>query len=152
MIVYPANWQRNYEELDHPHTVSEIIEILYDILKQLDVNHLAYSGGIDSTIMLSIMSKLFKSVHTYTISSRENHPDVLFARIGSEHYNTTHHEFIVDPTYKETDIFAQTSAEKCRMIEIDLLRNAASSSFEHPIPSVLAAQAEVERMTTPTDH
>ena len=110
MIVYPTNWQRNYEELDHPHTVSEIIEILHDILSRLGVNHLAYSGGIDSTIVLAIMSRLFKNVHTYTISSREDHPDVLFARVGSERYNTIHHEFIVEPTHKETDVFEGDNA------------------------------------------
>jgi len=110
MIVYPNNWKRNYEELDHPHTASEIIDILKHILKELNVNHLAYSGGIDSTVMLAVMNKIFKDVHTYTISFREDHPDILFARRGSECYNTVHHEFIVEPTYKETDIFEGDNA------------------------------------------
>ncbi|KKL05560.1 hypothetical protein LCGC14_2604810 [marine sediment metagenome] len=105
MIVYPDNWKRNYEDLDHFHTTAEIIEALYEVLKRLNVNHLAYSGGVDSTIMLAVMCKIFDEVHTYTISSRRDHPDVLFARRGSKIYNTIHHEFIVDPTHKETDIF-----------------------------------------------
>ncbi len=110
MIVYPSNWKRNYEDLDHSHTTLEIIEILSEVLKQLDVNHLAYSGGIDSTVMLAVMCKIFDEVHTYTISSREDHPDVLFSRTGSEYYNTIHHEFIVAPTHRETDIFEGDNA------------------------------------------
>ncbi|KKM60628.1 hypothetical protein LCGC14_1539930 [marine sediment metagenome] len=110
MIVYPKNWKIDYEDLDHPHTISEIIEVLYEVLKRLNVNHLAYSGGIDSTIMLAVMCKIFDEVHTYTISSRKDHPDVLFARRGSKIYNTDHREFIVHPTWRETDIFEGDNA------------------------------------------
>ncbi len=110
MIVYPKNWKIDYEDLDHPYTALEIIEILSEVLERLNVNHLTYSGGIDSTIMLAVMCKIFDEVHTYTISSRKDHPDVLFARRGSKIYNTTHHEFIVDPTHKETDVFEGDNA------------------------------------------
>ncbi len=105
MIVYPTNWKIDYEEFDHSYTVLEIIGVLRKVLKELNVNHLAYSGGVDSTILAAIMALIFDEVHTYTISCREDHPDVLFARQGSKICNTIHHEFIVNPTHKETDMF-----------------------------------------------
>ena len=86
-------------EADMPIDVAPIVErILKDAIYYINVNHIAYSGGIDSTIMLAILKQVYEVVHTYTISSRADHPDILFARLGSEFYNTNHHEFIVEPT------------------------------------------------------
>lgn len=112
MIVYPKDWNQNYEELSSFYfDPREIINELYWVLKRINVLHISYSGGIDSTIVLHILSRagresLFmdREIHTYTIASREDHPDVQFARKGSELYNTIHHEFIVEPTHEETDI------------------------------------------------
>ena len=109
MIIYPENWRRDYERLSSSFTLykynpyEEIKSDLHLILEEINVPHLAYSGGIDSTIMLHMMSMNYEEIHTFTISSRENHPDIQFARKGSEIYNTIHHEFIVEPTHKETD-------------------------------------------------
>ncbi len=107
MIVYPYNWEKDYSDYadaDYDIDVAPIVErILKDVIYYINVNHLAYSGGIDSTIMLAILKQTYKVVHTYTISSRENHPDVLFARLGSEFYDTAHHEFIVEPATLEAD-------------------------------------------------
>jgi len=108
MIVYPKEWQIKYEDLSQPNIILEIINTLREILKELNVDCLAYSGGIDSTVMLAIMCRVFDKVYTYTISSRANHPDVLFARQGSKFskfYKTIHREFIVAPTHKESDVF-----------------------------------------------
>lgn len=118
MIVYPDNWKQDYEELSsfyfNPH---EIVSMLYLILKEINVPYLAYSGGIDSTIMLHIMSAvcreaffIHREIHTYTIASRKDHPDIEFARKGSEFYNTIHHEFLVEPTRKESDRFKGDNA------------------------------------------
>ena len=113
MIVYPKNWNRKYEELNslYLNPCEEIGSALYLILKKINVFHIAYSGGIDSTIMLHMMSiAYYGKIHTYTIGSRENHPDIQFARKGSKIYNTTHHEFIVEPTYRSTDKFKGDNA------------------------------------------
>ncbi len=118
MIVYPNNWERNYEELSSFYfDPREIINELYFILKKIKVLHLSYSGGLDSTIILHILSTVCREslfmdegIHTYTIASREDHPDVQFARKGSKIYNTTHHEFIVEPTEKESDKFEGDNA------------------------------------------
>ncbi len=115
MIVYPKNWRVDYEKfaLSEKHVdvdISNIINVLYDVLKKINVNHLAYSGGVDSTIMLCLLTKIFDNVFTYTISSREDHPDILFARYGSMTYNSTHKEFVVESTHAETDKFTGDNA------------------------------------------
>ncbi len=111
MIVYPKNWQRDYEELCLTSSdVDNLIATLYNVLKNINIKHLAYSGGVDSTIVLHILSDIFKDVSTYTISCREDHPDILFARKGSGIYKSNHHEFIVGPTYNESDEFVGDNA------------------------------------------
>lgn len=112
MIVHPKNWKQDYEgSSDFHFDPRGILNKLYLILKKINVPHITYSGGIDSTIILQIMSvSYYEKVHTYTISSREDHPDIQFARKGSELYNTIHHEFIVKPTHVETDKFKGDNA------------------------------------------
>lgn len=115
MIVYPENWRIEYEKLAFVGgfadvDVLDIIDVLYGVLKKINVNHLAYSGGIDSTIILCLLDKIFDNVFTYTISSEEDHPDVRFARYGSVKYNSKHREFIVKPTHEETDEFTGDNA------------------------------------------
>lgn len=102
MIVYPKNWDREYNVniFEDPMRYVKALQTLLNIsMEEVNVPHLAYSGGIDSTIMLSIMTRFFGKgrVHTYIISSREDHPDILFARQGAEFYGSIHHEFIVAP-------------------------------------------------------
>jgi len=113
MIVYPVKWEKEYEKLadNIDIDVNLIINELISILKKIDVQHLAYSGGLDSTIMLCLLSFVTnKRIHTYTISSRADHPDVQFARRGGRFYDTTHHEFIVTPTKRNTDQFTGDNA------------------------------------------
>ena len=110
MIAYPKYWERDYGEfadinVDVDGIIDAIpfVDTLYDILHHIDVRHIAYSGGIDSTVILCMLSHLFEDVSTYTISSRADHPDVLFARLGAKKYNTKHHEFIVEPIKIDSD-------------------------------------------------
>ena len=115
MIVYPKNWHINYEKLASSKDnievdIPNIIDTLYYVLRKINVNYLAYSGGIDSTIILCLLTKIFDNVFTYTISSKEDHPDVLFARYGSIIYNSKHQEFVVEPTHEETDKFMGDNA------------------------------------------
>lgn len=109
MIVYPKNWRMDYGAL-HPGKsvapdIPKIIDHLKNVIAGMDIRHLAYSGGIDSTIMLRLMNEVFaagsnssKDICTHTISNRESHPDVIYARVGSSFYKSFHHEIIVDPT------------------------------------------------------
>jgi asparagine synthetase B (glutamine-hydrolysing) len=115
MIVYPERWKLNYDAFakslgSEKFNKIEFINILEKILSKFDVKHLAYSGGIDSTLMLVMMKKVYGQINTYTISSRENHPDIHFSRLGVEKYGTNHLEFIVAPNHSEIDVFPGDNA------------------------------------------
>lgn len=116
MIVHPKSWNKDYGILSFPINVIEkvdvetIVEQLLKVITNLNVNHLSYSGGVDSTILLCLMTKVFDAVHTYTISSMDTHQDVLFAKKGSVLFDSIHHEFIVVPVNKETDMFKGDNA------------------------------------------
>jgi asparagine synthetase B (glutamine-hydrolysing) len=101
MIVYPKYWDKDYSPvlIDPVIYVDALRDFLKINIEEMDIIHLAYSGGIDSTIMLAELTEYYGKgvIHTYTIASRENHPDVLFARKGAKHYDSIHHEFIVEP-------------------------------------------------------
>lgn len=51
--------------------------------------HLSLSGGIDSTLALAIIRKLFPKVmiHSYTIVSDMDHPDIYYARLAEEKFD-----------------------------------------------------------------
>lgn len=54
------------------------------------------SGGIDSSLIVAIMSKISKHpIDTFTVSDNLEHPDVLYARLTAEHFGTEHHEVIM---------------------------------------------------------
>jgi hypothetical protein len=110
MIVFPKNWYQDYKKVADPNYVYDITETLKDILSSIGVNHLAYSGGIDSTVILAILSSIYDKVYTYTISSRPDHPDVVHAKIGASFFNSTHTEFIVKPTQHDNDKFMGDNA------------------------------------------
>jgi len=103
MIVYPEYWCKNYNDYDIDTDPELFANTFIDFLKinieEIKVSHLAYSGGVDSTILLCLLTDYFgvDKVHTYTISLRDDHPDILFARQGAEFYRSIHHEFIVEP-------------------------------------------------------
>lgn len=115
MIVYPVDWEKDYTVFERPEYICGFrpelfLEDLEKILRNIKVIHLAYSGGIDSTIMLYLMSKIFPEVFTYTISFRHDHPDIQFARQGAELCQSKHREFIVEPTYEDSDRFEGDNA------------------------------------------
>ena len=110
MIVYPAGWEKDYSVFKGSEYVNsfhpeEFLKPLEEILSDIKIPHLAYRGGIDSTIILCLMSKIFPEVFTYTISYSYDHPDIQFARQGAELYRSKHTEFIVEPTNEDTDEF-----------------------------------------------
>jgi len=61
------------------------------------------SGGIDSSLVVAMMSKLMdKPVKTFSIGfEEEDYSELTFARIIAKKYKTDHHEFIVKPNAVE---------------------------------------------------
>jgi asparagine synthetase B (glutamine-hydrolysing) len=116
MIVFPKEWQKDYTDYIHKHSLKiyadYLLELMRIIVEEIKVLHLAYSGGTDSTLMLCLLTEFFGrgKIHTYTISSREDHPDILFASKGSELFGSIHHEFIVTPEEMGPDDFQGDNA------------------------------------------
>lgn len=109
MIVFPKKWRKDYTTYIHyPYLkiyAQYLLELIKVIIEEIKVPHLAYSGGIDSTIMLCLLTEFFgrDKVHTYVISSRKDHPDIIFAEKGSKLFHAIHHEFIVLPEEMSRD-------------------------------------------------
>ncbi len=61
---------------------------------------LTLSGGIDSSLSVALIRDELgrqAKIHTFTIGRRNDHPDVVHARIIAKLFNTIHHEFIPNP-------------------------------------------------------
>ena len=107
MIVRPHCWKKAVSlrlPIDDPigaeTCAKELLVILKEIVRGSSVFNLSLSGGIDSTLLLSIMREVFdknKRIRTYTISCRRNHPDVIFSRIVAQRYSSSHVEMIYKP-------------------------------------------------------
>jgi len=108
MIIFPRRWNIDYFSFTlleslfiEEGVIQKFIDILRNILEELKIKNLAYSGGIDSTIILALLTELFGKGHitTYVIASRKNHPDVLYSKIGSNYYGSNHVKFIGEQIY-----------------------------------------------------
>ena len=94
MIVRPHYWKEAVslrlptgDPIGAETCAKELLVILKEIVRESSVFNLSLSGGIDSTLLLSIMREVFdknKRIRTYTISCRRNHPDVIFSRIAAQ--------------------------------------------------------------------
>lgn len=65
------------------------------------------SGGVDSTLCLAMIAEMLPAdteIHTFTAGGSSKHPDVQFARIVANLFNTTHHEIIVNERAKKVII------------------------------------------------
>ena len=102
-ITIEKYWDINFNEIksSEEYFASRIHEILKDSVKIrliADVPIGAFlSGGIDSSIVVGLMSKLTDNVKTFSIGFDEKDFDELkYAKIASEKFNTQHKEFNVN--------------------------------------------------------
>jgi len=104
MIVSPIDWNVKYESFikDNEDPVSfsviRIIDQLLEVLERNQVTDLAYSGGIDSTVMLALMHDCFhkEDITVHTIASRIDHPDVIHSIIGAQHFEVNQNLYIIN--------------------------------------------------------
>lgn len=88
------------ESLTEESAVKKLREILLKDMEGLmrDGSYKLFplSGGVDSTIIVSIASGISSKLNTITVSDDEKNPDVRYSRMVSEHLGTDHKEIIVD--------------------------------------------------------
>ncbi len=65
---------------------------------------LLLSGGIDSSLVLALIKKVYPEIpiHTFTLARNENYPDLVFAREVADLFGTDHHEIVLsDSEYED---------------------------------------------------
>jgi len=98
------------EDLGEEYYKNKLYEILYDAVKYRmisDVEFGAYlSGGIDSSIITALMSKIHKQkIKTFTIGFEEKeYNEFRYSKMVAEMYHTEHHAIFLNPSkYFETN-------------------------------------------------
>lgn len=96
MIIFPRDWQ----SIGQPIKLADIESAILDSISECQANSLAFSGGIDSSILLFYLSKLHSKVDAFTIGLSNYHPDVIYSiKIVKLFPNVEHHVYI--PTKEE---------------------------------------------------
>ena len=84
MIYYPKNWKK----IGAPITAANIEKRLVEVLREIYCSSLSFSGGVDSSLLLYYMCKIFdcRRIDIFTMGISEDHPDVMFAKSVVEQY------------------------------------------------------------------
>ena len=106
-IAVKRYWNLSYQNKLHLSSVEDYGERFRDLFEEAvkirlrsDVPLGAFlSGGIDSSLVVAVMSRLMdQPVKTFSIGfEEEEYDEVRFARLIAEKYRTDHHEFTVKP-------------------------------------------------------
>ena len=64
---------------------------------------LLLSGGVDSSLVLALIKKVYKEIpiYTFSLAQDKNHPDLAFAGEVAELFGTDHHEIILSSSEYE---------------------------------------------------
>jgi asparagine synthetase B (glutamine-hydrolysing) len=86
--------------------IEDLENIIIENIKKIPVGpiSLLLSGGIDSSLVLALVSKVHPEipVHTYTLAKSKEYPDIIYARKVADLFRTEHHEIILsDKKYHE---------------------------------------------------
>lgn len=102
MIVYPEDW----ENIGQPIKLGQIEDAILRVVTETKCSCLALSGGLDSSLMLYYMLKIYPQVEAFTIGESENHPDIRYSkeivRNLENETNLIKHRIYI-PTRKEID-------------------------------------------------
>lgn len=85
MIAEPLNWNKKGQ----PISINDIEETISSILVDIDVRHLSLSGGLDSSLMLYFMVRVFghQDIYCHTIALNEQHPDYIFSEKITDYFD-----------------------------------------------------------------
>jgi len=96
MITYPECWS----SIGRPIEVGEIEEAILQTLLDIPCPNLSLSGGLDSSLMLYFMTKVFDKVSAFTIGYPETHPDIEYSRLVAKKFKNVAHVIYV-PTAQD---------------------------------------------------
>lgn len=82
MIVYPKNWRNAGVEI----TPQDIETRIVNTLAEINCRSLAFSGGLDSSLLLYFMCEIYNNIKIFTVGKSNEHMDVLFAKKVAEYY------------------------------------------------------------------
>lgn len=84
MIIYPDNWDEIGQLID----IAKIEQTIIQILSEIDCNCLSLSGGVDSSLTLYYMTKIWGSnIEAYTTAIDEKHPDYIFSKMIARYFD-----------------------------------------------------------------
>ncbi|HZR66100.1 MAG TPA: asparagine synthase (glutamine-hydrolyzing) [Terriglobales bacterium] len=99
-----AYWDLKIEAQDAPHDEKYFVEQYRGLLEQAVQSHLMsdvplgvfLSGGLDSSAVAAIMTKLRGPVQTFSVGYKEDtYSELPYARAVARHLNSVHHEVVV---------------------------------------------------------
>lgn len=103
-------WSLNFKDklaLNHEEALLQLKEMVYQAVKIRLVSDVPLgaflSGGIDSTIVVGLMSRISgKKIKTFSIGfADDKYNELAYARIAAKAFDTEHNEFIVKPQIEE---------------------------------------------------
>jgi len=96
MIVHPEDWST----IGQPIEIQDVEETILYALAKIGCSNLSFSGGLDSSLMLYFMTRVFHKVSAFTIGFPKTHPDIKYSRLVAEALGNVKHEVYI-PTADE---------------------------------------------------
>jgi len=79
--------------------IRELEKIIIKNIKEIPQGSLSLllSGGIDSSLVLALLRKVYpeRTIHTFSLSRKETYPDTIFSCEVSKMFDTDHHQIIL---------------------------------------------------------
>lgn len=91
MIVYPEGW----EEIGQQIKPEKISDTILQILSEIPCSCLAFSGGLDSSLLLYFMAKIHNKITAFTIGLSEKHPDIVNSKLLAKEYPKVEHRICI---------------------------------------------------------
>lgn len=98
MIVYPEGWEKIGQQIGH----EEIGDMILKVLWGIPCASLAFSGGLDSSLLLYFMAKIHEEVMAFTIGLSDEHPDIINSRLLAEKHSNVNHKIYI-PTKNQIE-------------------------------------------------
>jgi len=92
-----------HESIDEDEAIEKVEALLLDCVKKRLISDVPVgaflSGGLDSSIVVTLMARLIAPQHvkTFTVAYHEGYSEKEYAQVVAEKFNTDHHVFYLEP-------------------------------------------------------